>query len=330
MPFPEIRKLPCKLERLFDETNIIPNFVYFNPSSAYPYIYVRATEKIEEKEKDTNTNEFKIVHINHMFLYNYHTNKMELIDIPIDTLKLSYNLHQGIEDTRLIVFEEKLWFLSTSTHASSSMQSEILLGYFNKTDTRIEFSQHLDFRRKPLKNMCPFIYEGSLHTIDMYSFELFKIQKESLEDKNDKYIAVNIGTLKPCNGIRSHTVRGSTSPIRLHGYLWGCVVHEHIPRATKGSFAYVSYWLEFDMNRRAITFLSAPFYISYLGIEFISGIEYDPKEDKIELYLGIQDKNPIVAYTTLHDIRVGAESQEPKVRSRNVYKEIRKTYIHNT
>ena len=299
MPFPEIRKLPCKIEKLFDETNTIPKFTYFNPSSAYPYIYVRATENIEDKDDKIGN-----VIMNHMFLYSYHTNKMLMIDIPLNILKMSYNVHQGIEDTRLVIFKDKLWFISTSTHISKSMQSEMIIGFFNSNVSAIEFIQHLDFKRRPIKNMCPFVYDGSIFVIDMYSFDIYKIGKEFPENDNSSYIPVNIGKLKVCNGIKHHMIRGSTSPIYLHGSLWGCIVHEHIPRATKGAFAYVSYWLEFDMERKSITFLSAPFFVSCFGIEFISGIEYYPKENKIELYLGHQDKYPIVAHTTLHDLRV--------------------------
>ena len=301
MPFPEIRKLPCKIERLFDETNTIPKFTYFNPSSAYPYIYVRATEKLQEED-----NKIGEVNINHMFLYSYHTNKMNMIDIPLYILKPTLNVHQGIEDTRLVIFENRLWFISTSTHVSTSMQSEMMIGFLNRDSSAIEFMQYLNFKRKPIKNICPFVHRSELFAIDMYSFDMYKIDKEIIGECSHSYIPINIGKLKPCNGITQHMIRGSTSPIYLHGSIWGCIVHEHIPRATKGAHAYVSYWLEFDIERKSITFFSDPFFVSYLGIEFISGIEYYPKEDKVELYLGVQDKNPIVATTTLYNLRIGS------------------------
>jgi hypothetical protein len=223
-----------------------------------------------------------------------------MIDIPIGTLKLSYNVHQGIEDTRLFIYQDRLWFIASSTHASVSMMSEILIGYYDDNISSIKFIQHLDFGIRPLKNMCPFVSKDCIYTIDFYTLKLYEIVL-----KDSKYVPIYRKTFAPCNGVKKHMLRGSTSPIHLHGNSWGCVVHEHISKLPKGAFAYVSYWLEFDLERGTITFLSAPFFVSNLGIEFISGIEYYKDRDEIELYLGVKDKKPIVAYTTLHDLRAG-------------------------
>ncbi len=298
MTFCSIRKLPSRIELLFDESNTIPKFTYFNPSSSYPYIYVRATEAVENMEG------FGLVNINHVFIYSYITNKMTMIDIPFGSLKLSYNVHQGIEDTRLFMYKGRLWFISSSTHASSSMLSEMLIGYYDDSISSIEFIQHLDFGIRPLKNMCPFVCKDRIYTIDFYSLKVYEIVLEETEH-GDTFVPVCRGTLAPYGGVNKHMLRGSTSPIHLHGNLWGCVVHEHVSKLPKGAFAYVSYWLEFDMERSTITFLSDPFYVSILGIEFISGIEYFRDRDVIELYLGVKDKKPIVAHTTLHDLRTG-------------------------
>jgi hypothetical protein len=224
---------------------------------------------------------------------------MMIVDIPSGVLQPTYNYYQGIEDTRIIMYHDRLWFVSTSTHVSCSMRSEMLLGYFNQDTSQIEHCEYIDIGICPLKNICPFLYNDALYLIDIYTFNVYFVeQKPSL-------CVTIVSTLAPCTGIKRRTMRGSTSPVLLHGNLYGCVIHEHIPKACGGAFAYISYWMEFDMERKAVTFVSAPFFITCLGIEFISGIEYDPKQDTVELYLGFKDKVPVVAYTTLHDLRVG-------------------------
>jgi len=286
-----IRRLPCQTQRLFRENSSIPDFSYFNPSSAYPYVYVRATEKLETT----------LAQVSHMFLYSYKTDSMIMVDIPDGILYPSCNYYQGIEDTRILMYHGRLWFVSTSTHVSSTMRSEMMIGYFSQDTKNIEFCQHLDLGMRPVKNICPFQHHNSLFLLDTYTLTMYRV----IEEKSKTLIVEVICTLEPCHGMLCCRVRGSTSPIHLHGNLYGCIVHEHIPKASGGAFAYISYWMEFDMERQAVTFFSAPFFITCLGIEFISGIEYNPEKDTVELYLGFKDKVPIVAYTTLHDLRVG-------------------------
>lgn len=288
-----IRRLPCQTQRLFRETSSIPDFSYFNPSSAYPYIYVRATEKL-----DTS-----MAQVSHMFLYSYKTDSMIMVDVPQGTLQPSYNYYQGVEDTRILMYHDRLWFVSTSTHISSSMRSEMMIGYFSKDIKQIEFCQHLDLGIRPVKNICPFQYQDEMLLIDTYTLVVYRVIETNTEPKTLTMDVVC--TLEPCYGLHRCMIRGSTSPVHLHGDLYGCVAHEHIPKASGGAFAYVSYWMEFDIGRRVVTFFSSPFFVTCLGIEFVSGIEYDPKQDTVELFLGFKDKVPLVAYTTLQDLRVG-------------------------
>lgn len=290
-----IRRLPCRMERLFREASILPKFSYFNPSSAYPYVYVRAMEKME----DTTTS--NLLQISHMFLYSYLTDRMIMMDIPSGVLRPSYNFYQGIEDTRILMHKNRLWFVSTSTHVSASMRSEMMIGFFNQDVSAIEFVQHLDFGVRPLKNICPFVHKGMLLLIDAYTLTIYAPEVNEAGMHTPRVWK----RLELCNGLSKHTMRGSTSPVLLHGNLYGCVVHEHIPKTSGGALAYVSYWMEFDVERGMVTFVSSPFFVSCLGIEFISGIEYKPESGVVELYLGFQDKVPIVAYTTLHDLRAG-------------------------
>ena len=292
-----MRILPCIRRRLFDENNPnIPRFSYFNPSSAFPYIYVRATENVEKSV---------CADVNHMFIFSYDTDKMSMISMPQGLLRPTYNFHQGIEDTRLVMYNDRLWFVATSTHVSKSMQSEMIIGYFDADAKKIEHAEHLDFGVRPIKNICPFVYNKRLFVIDMYVFTIYSIDEHTNNDGTVSYVAKEFKKLKPCSGIKEHTLRGSTNPVHLHGNIWGCVVHSHIPRLPKGALAYISYWLEFDIERGAITFSSDPFVISCLGIEFVSGIEYYHDKGMVELYFGVKDRDPVVATTTLYDLRIG-------------------------
>lgn len=295
MPFPRIRKLPCEIERLIGDNAPIPKFTYFNPSSAYPYLYIRATEK-------TKTTEF-----NHMFIYNRKDRTMKKIHVPEGALRPSCGLYQGIEDSRLIEYKGRMWFISTSTHITDSMHSEMLIGRFNKSVTEIELTQHLDFGMMPLKNMCPFVYQDRLCVIDTYELKIYEIVCETAEDGSETYRPEVFKTLRPCKGLLPCTMRGSTSPVHLHGNLWGCVVHEHIRQAREKmiSLAYVSYWMEFDMERGAVTSFSAPFIVAQWGVEFVSGIEYYRDRDEVELYMGAQDQVALVAKTKLYHLRCG-------------------------
>lgn len=289
MLFPLIRTLQCKLQKLFDNNEPNKELKYFNPSSAFPYLYVRATKKEE------------ITEINHMFIYNYNTDIIQQIEIPYNMLSPTCAVYQGIEDARIVFFQNRLWFLASSTHISGSMQSEMLIGYFDPEVEKIEHIQFLDLGDRPVKNICPFVYQNKIQIIDVYNLKIYEIDNE-----NGMYNAKLVKVLKPCSGLSLHTMRGSTSPIHLHGNIWGCVVHQHIRKAdARNALSYVSFWMEFDIECCIVTFLSSPFYVAYWGVEFISGIEYYKDRDEIELYLGVQDKIAIVAYTSLYNLRYG-------------------------
>lgn len=296
MPFPRIRKLPCNIDKLIDENAPVPKCTYFNPSSAYPYLYIRATELKNVMEQ------------NHIFIYNRKDSSFRKIPVPKDLLQPTCGTYQGIEDTRLVKYHDRIWFVSTCTHISPSMHSEMLIGYFNEAVTEIEFIQYIDFGMKPLKNTCPFVYDDKLCVIDTYDLKIYEIQRVSQEDLNMQvYKPVVIKNLAPAAGLEPHTMRGSTSPVHLHGNIWGCVVHEHIRQSREKmiSLAYISYWMEFDIEREAVTFFSMPFFMAQWGVEFISGIEYNREKDEVELFAGIQDKVAVVAKTKLYDLRVG-------------------------
>lgn len=296
MPFPRIRKLPCQLSNLLGDQAKIPKFTYFNPSSCTPYLYIRTIEKMGTASET-----------NHITIYHRETGVMKCIKTPPEMLLSTCGFYRGIEDARIFLYQGRLWFIATSTHISDNYLSQMMIGRMDEEVTRVEFVQHLDFGVRPLKNTCPFVHEDRIFVIDTFTLCLYTIEGEAQEDGKVVYRPVLHKKLAPCAGLAPHTMRGSTCPIHLHGNLWGCIVHEHIRQAREKmmSLAYISYWMEFDLERGAVTYVSSPFVAAHWGIEFISGIEYYRDRDEVELFLGVNDQMAVVAKTKLYDLRVG-------------------------
>lgn len=297
MPFPRIRKLNCEVASLLGNGPNIPKYTFFNPSSADPYIYIRTIEKLTNVPENINT----------ITIFDRKSGVLKSIHTPPNVLIPTCGFYQGIEDVRIFIYRERLWFIASSTHVTLSLHSQMMIGYFDKNVTEVEFIQFLDFNMKPIKNMCPFVYQDKICVIDTYTLTIHEITCEKNENDTDVYKPIVLKKLAPCAGLEPFTMRGSTSPVHLHGNIWGCVVHEHIRQAKDKtmSLSYISYWLEFDIERGMVTSFSSPFIVAQWGIEFVSGIEYYKDRDEIELFLGVNDQHAIVARTKLHELRVG-------------------------
>lgn len=291
----EIRKLPGRSGALMKKESFPPQHVLYNPSVLEDgsYICLRDTEA-------TPTHE-----MNHMVLYHSATSELWKVHIPDGMLLPTYNAYRGIEDARIVKFEDRIWFTATSTHATMDMRNVVLLGYLDKDAKSIEYMTVLTNFPPPTKNICPFVYKGTLCLLDTYGKKLFKIEK--IEGEGE-YIAT---VWKELRGLKSDPCeyRGSTSPIFLHGNTWGCVVHDVIFNGSStrpgSKLLYTHLWMEFDIERGAITFLSSPFWCMHLGIEFASGIRYDPKTMEVHMFMGVKDEHPCVCVTPLYELRAG-------------------------
>lgn len=290
-----VRRLPGEKSALMDTKAYPAHVKFYNPSASENYIYIRVTEHTKNSMK------------NKMVMHNDTTKQTYVVETPWDKLAPTMNLFQGIEDLRLCMFKDRLWFTAATTHASDLMSNELLLGYFNAAVTEIEYLTVLDIGVLPVKNVCPFVHDSCLLLFDMFQQKIYKVETD-LEalDEEEKYVAVTIKTLEFANKIPLEKYRGSTSPVHLHGNTWGCVVHDIIFNDTPSIMmrcSYLHHWVEFDMDRGMITFISRPFFVAHWGIEYISGIQY--KNGKVLLYIGIDDKQPLLCTTTLAHLRVG-------------------------
>lgn len=289
-----IRHLPCKHSILIDDKTFpIKKVCLYNPSASSNLIYVRATEK-------TNTEE-----INSIILINDKTSQMHYIKSPDALLKRSVNMYQGIEDLRIVTFEGRIWFTGTTTHATCKMINELVVGYFDSSLTKVEKMHVVDIGSLPVKNVCPFVWKNKLCLLDILKNHVYEI---NMDDETDSIVATKVYNIKYTKQRNEGKLRGSTSPVHLHGNTWGFVAHNMIANdgvIIKMGLSYLHYWVEMDMERGMITYVSKPFWCAHWGVEYISGIRYNSSSKHVELFLGVNDSTPVHVLTTLEDLRVG-------------------------
>ena len=298
-----IRHLPGQPAKILDEKIIPPNNVFFNPSVAWPILYIRRNEHFETKE------------VNSVFLYNLETQANYNIQSPMYLLQKNVNLFTGIEDLRICWYKDRLWFSGTCTHVSPNMTSELLVGYFNKEFTYIERMSHVDIGSIPVKNVCPFVVGDDLLLFDIFKSAIYVCTEEyeAVDTSNPtkkpkwlRFVATKIKSLSAAPGLSIDGFRGSTSPVHLHGNTYGVIVHDIIfndQAALMTRLSYLHIWMEFDITTGIVSFVSTPFWLVQWGIEYVSGFMI--KDNLVTLFLGVNDQTPVAFITELNDLRVG-------------------------
>jgi hypothetical protein len=291
-----VRHLPGSIQKLVNNENLPQNHAFFNPSIAWPIMYIRQEVHFPTK------------HENHIILVNMETQKQTQIATPFEMLTKTCNLYVGLEDLRICWYEGKLWFTATSTHASDSFKSEMMVGHFDAALTKIERISYVDVESKPAKNICPYVHDGKLLIIDMYCMNVFQIVDVCSEDGGWVHFgAVPYLKLAYGEGIHDTKYRGSSSPVHIHGNTWGMVVHDIIfndQSILVTQLSYMHHWVEFDVVTGVVSFISSPFWLAHWGVEFVSGIRLR-ENGGVTLLVGIQDKSAIAYETTLYNLRVG-------------------------
>ena len=288
-----IRKLPAGVAMIVDEKNIPKHISLFNPSKAGPYTYIRQTEHTNAGDSSS------------IIIHNDITKQISNIESPYYLLPKTVNLFKGLEDLRLCIYENKLWFAATCTHASESMNNELVIGFFNKEVSKIEKLQMINIGTVPVKNVILFVHDQKLLLLDIYLQKIYSV----IEDIETKVWSIETyKDLVPAAGISTEKYRGSSQPIHLHGSTYGCIVHDIIFNDNTKlvtRLSYLHHWYEFNIDTGFVTFISSPFWIAHWGIEYVSGIYKEEQNNKIEIYLGVNDKYPFKAVTTLSDLRIG-------------------------
>lgn len=302
-----IRHLPGNPSKIIDDAIVPKNNVFFNPSIAWPVLYIRRIEHFQTKE------------INSIFLFNLETKVSYNIPSPMHLLQNNVNLFTGIEDLRICWYKDRLWFSATSTHTSPNMTSELCVGYFNKELTAVERMSHVDIGSFPVKNVCPFVVGDDLLLFDIYKSAIYVCTElyepdtpidptsaSITQPKWIRFIATKIKSITSAPGLSIEGFRGSTSPVHLHGNTWGVIVHDIIfndQAALITRLSYLHIWMEFDVVSGVVSFVSTPFWLAHWGIEYVSG--FMVKDQNVTIFMGVNDQSAISFVTTLHDLRVG-------------------------
>lgn len=288
-----IRHLPCSVTVLVDKGHIPPNNAMFNPSATENFIYIRANEQTSVDET------------NYALIYDETRKTTHKIGSPMHMLKPSANLFKGIEDLRIVMFRDRIWFSGTTTHATYKMTNELVVGHFDKGLTCVEKMSVVDIGSLPVKNVCPFVWKDELCLIDTYLQNIYEVH---VDEDSGEFVATFLKKITPGSGIAKTGFRGSTSPVHLHGNTWGYVVHDIIfndDLKLVTRLSYYHYWVEMDIERGVITFMSSPFWCAHWGIEYVSGLRYNKQTNVIQLFVGIQDSVPVLVNSTLQDVRIG-------------------------
>lgn len=276
-----VRRLPCSTGNLIENSRLSHDVRLFNPSKAGKWLYLRMSST-----KDETSN---------ILLHNEETGRSLQILSPMELLENTMNIYKGLEDLRLFEYEDKLWFACTCTHLTKNMTNELGIGYFNEEGGGVGALQYVDIGIKHVKNITPFVRDGMILLLDIYTCIIHR-----LLCRDDRFYVERYVFLEQ---IPTNKYKGSTSPVHLHGALYGCVVHDNIRVDQLNTLSYLHYWIEFNIDIGIITFISAPFIVVSWGIEFISGIE--KKEDCICLFMSVNDKVPLKVKTTLSNLRAG-------------------------
>jgi hypothetical protein len=291
-----IRRLPVREKHalLDPKQATAQSWTFFNPSRAGSILYIRITDFVEQG----------LTQKNKVLLYDVETKQSSIIESPWSQLAPTVNMFQGIEDLRICFWKDTLWFAGTTTHASSEMTNELIVGYFNPERTAVAQVCPVDIGSLPVKNVCPFVWKDQLCLWDTYHRCVYRMDPDATPMTAEKILELTVGP-----GLPTTQYRGSTSPIHLHGSIWGFVAHDIIFNDTPVitfRLSYIHHWIEMDLERGQITFVSQPFFIAHWGIEYVSGIYADPAHpDRISLYFGVDDKVAMECHTTLHELRVG-------------------------
>lgn len=301
-----IRRLPGTQKFLIDPKSIPDDRVVINPSIAGDIVYMRCIQQIASQ------------HLNKIVLFNVKTSITTDVPVPWSLLQPTIGYYTGLEDLRIVWHRDKLYFTATSTHVSISQQSEMVVGYFSSDLKSVERMSYIDLGPPPVKNVCPFVVDGHLMLLDTFNMAIYTVDTDKDSCNENEWIGFPVTLTTRLTGNCSSniflqnkdtkgTLRGSTSPVHLHGNLWGCLVHDVIyhdiiGNQSKAKLAYLHQWIEFDVTSGKITFTSTPFFLVKFGIEFVSGIELQDNE-KVVLYMGVDDKIPIVIETNLCDLR---------------------------
>lgn len=207
-------------------------------------------------------------------------------------------LVDGMEDCRIISFEDSYWFTCNTRDTNPNGMPQITLCKLAEQRARkfIEVE-----RLTPLlgpnpnrceKNWLPFVKDGAIHVI--YSYDPFIIYKPDLVSGECKTV------LSYTTNLDFSHFRGSAGPIEFDGgYL--ILVHEtiHFHDYTR---AYLHRFIYLDKDLK-IKKLSKPFTFRHQGIEFCCSMTLDHSGKDLILPIGIEDHEAYLCFVDIETVK---------------------------
>jgi tetratricopeptide (TPR) repeat protein len=235
-----------------------------------------------------------LIHYDKKFHKIYHQEILE--DLPREKHK-SFII-EGLEDCRLIDFENHSWFSCTTfdTSPTGAIQISLCKMGFSEKNEPIQVEKLTPLKgpdpNRHEKNWLPFVKEGEIHFI--YSSDPFTLYKPNL-------------ITGACETVYQYTpehdfrrFRGSAAPIPFDdGYLM--LVHEvvYMPDYTR---TYLHRFVYLDKNFIAKK-TSKPFVFIHKGIEFCLSMTLDHDQKQLILPIGIEDKEAYLFFADLDYVR---------------------------
>lgn len=199
---------------------------------------------------------------------------------------------QGLEDCRLVAYQEEVWFSCTTSDTNPTGQRQISLC---KLGDRGELSALIPLKgpnsNRCEKNWLPFVKEDHLYMI--YAYQPFVIYEPDLKTGYCKTVV----KYEPDHDFSPF--RGSAAPIEFQeGYL--VLVHEVLQQADLER-VYFHRFLYLDQDFK-ITKVSKPFTFQHFGIEFCCSMVVDHQEKELILAVGIEDREAYLHFVDLKSV----------------------------
>jgi len=209
-----------------------------------------------------------------------------------------FNWVQGMEDCRIVAFNDNSWFTCTTSDTNPTGQRQISLCKLadRNWEGKIPVVKLIPLLgpdpNRCEKNWLPFVKDSSLHVI--YSCHPFTIYKPNLETGDCETVLM----YEPEHDFSGF--RGSAGPIEYKdGYLM--LVHETVQFEDQ-SRNYLHRFLYLDKNF-IVQQTSKPFIFFHRGIEFCCSMTIDHSGKNLVLAVGVEDSQAYLYSVTLETIR---------------------------
>jgi len=200
---------------------------------------------------------------------------------------------QQLEDLRIFDYRDNVWF--TCSRKNKDRLFETLLCNFNNDCTMIDKVHYCIKSDTHIKNLVPLVHEECIFLIDVHREVSYQLSDSDRDNLTERKIDLS---LKPNNV----NLYGSTQYIQIDDSIYGGIVHDlfYVGRQRY----YIHYWVEIDVSRWTLVFISRPFIFRTFGIEFASGLE-KTSSGHYQILFGYQDTDSCTCFVSLQQLRFG-------------------------